>query len=163
MLTPMVPGWGFGLGGRAGQFNLDPALANVMAPRKRPRNTNNPILVMKDGKPFMGLSTPGGDQQIQAMLQVFLNVRSGACRPSTPWISRASAPTTSRRRGARRNELAGVLRIESRVPAATLEALRAKGHRVGDVGAVELAHGSAHRFLSRPGDGSPHRRRRRPA
>ena len=47
-----------------GQFNLDPRLANVMAPGKRPRNTNTPLLVMKDGKPFMGLSTPGADQQL---------------------------------------------------------------------------------------------------
>ncbi len=29
---------------------------------------------MKDGQPFMGLSTPGGDQQIQSLLQIFLNV-----------------------------------------------------------------------------------------
>ena len=72
--TPMIPGWGFGLGGRMYQFNLDPGLANVMAPGKRPRNTNSPLLVMKDGQPFMGLSTPGGDQQLQALLQVFLNV-----------------------------------------------------------------------------------------
>ena len=47
--TPMIPGWGFGLGNRMGQFNLDPELANVMAPGKRPRNTNSPLLVMKDG------------------------------------------------------------------------------------------------------------------
>ena len=72
--TPMIPGWGFGLGGRMYQFNLDPGLANVMAPGKRPRNTNSPLLVMKDGQPYMGLSTPGGDQQLQSLLQVFLNV-----------------------------------------------------------------------------------------
>ena len=68
--TPMIPGWGFGLGNRMGQFNLDPELANVMGPGKRPRNTNAPLLVMKDGRPFMGLSTPGGDQQLQSLLQV---------------------------------------------------------------------------------------------
>ena len=50
----LIPGWGFGLGGRLGQLNLDASLANVMAPNKRPRNTNNPILIMKDGKPFIG-------------------------------------------------------------------------------------------------------------
>ena len=72
--TPMIPGWGFGLGARMEQFNLDPALANVMAPGKRPRNTNSPLIVMKGGQPFMGLSTPGGDQQMQALLQVILNV-----------------------------------------------------------------------------------------
>ena len=34
--TPLIPGWGFGLGNRMGQFNLDPELANVMAPRQAP-------------------------------------------------------------------------------------------------------------------------------
>ena len=72
--TPMVPGWGFGLGGRGGQFNLNPDLANVVAAGKRPRNTNSPFLVMKDGHPFMGLSTPGADEQVQSLLQVLLNV-----------------------------------------------------------------------------------------
>jgi gamma-glutamyltranspeptidase/glutathione hydrolase len=74
LVNPLIPGWGFGLGRRMSQLNLDPALANVMAPKKRPRNTNSPVLVMKEGKPFMGLSTPGGDEQLQAILQVFLNV-----------------------------------------------------------------------------------------
>ena len=51
--TPMIPGWGFGLSNRGGQFNLDPTLANVVAPGKRPRNTNTPFIIMKDGKPFL--------------------------------------------------------------------------------------------------------------
>ena len=68
MVSPLIPGWGFGLGARMSQFNLDPTLANVMAPHKRPRNTNSPVLIMKDGLPLMGLSTPGSDQQLQALL-----------------------------------------------------------------------------------------------
>ena len=74
IVSPMIPGWGFGLGRRMAQFNLDPGLANVMAPGKRPRNTNAPVLVMRNGEPVMGLSTPGADQQLQAILQVLLNV-----------------------------------------------------------------------------------------
>ena len=60
----------------------------VMAPGKRPRNTNSPLLVMKDGQPFMGLSTPGGDQQLQSLLQVFLKDQAGhrvpPCRHARP-------------------------------------------------------------------------------
>ena len=100
--TPMIPGWGFGLGNRMGQFNLDPELANVMAPGKRPRNTNSPLLVMKDGQPFMGLSTPGGDQQLQSLLQVFLNVVVWGMSPEQAVDQpRVSAATTSRARAAR--------------------------------------------------------------
>ena len=41
---------------------------NVVAPGKRPRITLSPTLVLHDGEPFMVLSTPGGDNQDQALL-----------------------------------------------------------------------------------------------
>ncbi len=130
MLTPLVPNWGFGLGGRMGQLNLDASLANVMTPKKRPRNTNNPILVMKDGKPFMGLSTPGGDQQVQAMLQTFLNVSVWGMSPEhavdQPRFGSYNFPGT----GSEVNATPGVLRVEARIPTATFQALRVKGHDV---------------------------------
>ena len=128
--TPMIPGWGFGLGGRMYQFNLDPGLANVMAPGKRPRNTNSPLLVMKDGKPFMGLSTPGGDQQLQSLLQVFLNVVVWGMSPEQaldqPRFGSYNFPGT----GSEVNNNPAVINIEERIPAATADALRAMGHDV---------------------------------
>lgn len=45
---------------------------NVVEPGKRPRITLTPTLVTRRGEPFMALSTPGGDQQEQALLQVLL-------------------------------------------------------------------------------------------
>jgi len=128
--TPMIPGWGFGLGNRMGQFNLDPELANVMAPGKRPRNTNSPLLVMKDGQPFMGLSTPGGDQQLQSLLQVFLNVVVWEMSPEQaldqPRFGSYNFPAS----GSEVNRSPAVLRLEDRIPAGTAEALRAMGHGV---------------------------------
>ncbi|MCY3547032.1 MAG: gamma-glutamyltransferase [Gemmatimonadetes bacterium] len=128
--TPMIPGWGFGLGNRMGQFNLDPELANVMAPGKRPRNTNSPLLVMKDGQPFMGLSTPGGDQQLQSLLQVFLNVVVWGMSPEQaldqPRFGSYNFPAT----GSEVNTSPAVLRLEDRIPAETAEALREMGHDV---------------------------------
>jgi gamma-glutamyltranspeptidase/glutathione hydrolase len=47
---------------------------NILVPGKRPRVTLSPTLVLKDGKPFLAMSTPGGDNQDQAMLQVLLNI-----------------------------------------------------------------------------------------
>ncbi|WP_419938592.1 gamma-glutamyltransferase family protein [Candidatus Palauibacter sp.] len=128
--TPMIPGWGFGLGNRMGQFNLDPDLANVMAPGKRPRNTNAPLLVTKDGEPFMGLSTPGGDQQMQCLLQVFLNVAVWGMSPEVavdqPRFGSYNFPAT----GSELNRNAAVLYMEDRIPAETADALRAMGHDV---------------------------------
>ncbi|MEE4277404.1 MAG: gamma-glutamyltransferase [Halieaceae bacterium] len=128
--TPMIPGWGFGLGARMEQFNLDPKLANVMAPGKRPRNTNAPILVMKDGKPILGLSTPGGDQQVQSLLQVFLNVALWGLSPEhaldQPRFGSYNFPGT----GSEVNQNPGRLSVEGRIPEATIEALRKLGHDV---------------------------------
>jgi gamma-glutamyltranspeptidase/glutathione hydrolase len=55
------------------RFNIDPKHPNGIAPRKRPRQTLNPVLVLKDGKPLMVFGSPGGDTQGQSQLQFFLN------------------------------------------------------------------------------------------
>jgi gamma-glutamyltranspeptidase/glutathione hydrolase len=59
---------------RAQSFLLIPGHPNELAGGKRPRVTLSPTLVTKDGKPTMVLSTPGGDNQDQALLQIFLDV-----------------------------------------------------------------------------------------
>ncbi|MFD2110726.1 gamma-glutamyltransferase family protein [Thiorhodococcus fuscus] len=71
----VVPGnVGFLLGGRMRMFYMDPNSANQVGPFKRPRITPCPVLVFKNGKPWLNLGTPGGDQQVQTMLQLFMNV-----------------------------------------------------------------------------------------
>ena len=55
------------------RFNIDPKHPNGLAPHKRPRQTLNPVLVMKDSKPLMVFGSPGGDTQGQSQLQFFLN------------------------------------------------------------------------------------------
>ena len=59
---------------RAQSFLLVPGHPNELAGGKRPRVTLSPTLVTRGGKPAMTLSTPGGDNQDQALLQVFLDV-----------------------------------------------------------------------------------------
>jgi gamma-glutamyltranspeptidase/glutathione hydrolase len=68
-----IPSAGFFLNNRLALFYLDPKEPNVLAPRKRPRMTLNPVLVMKRGKPCMVFGTPGGDTMPQSQLQFFLN------------------------------------------------------------------------------------------
>ena len=55
-------------------FHLDPASPNVLAGGKRPRTTLTPTVVLKDGKPFLAIGTPGGDSQDQQILLVLLNI-----------------------------------------------------------------------------------------
>ncbi|HST21731.1 MAG TPA: gamma-glutamyltransferase family protein [Blastocatellia bacterium] len=62
------------LGQRMQSFLLEAGHPNVIEPGKRPRVTLSPTLVMKDGKPFLILSTPGGDNQDQSLVQVLMNI-----------------------------------------------------------------------------------------
>jgi gamma-glutamyltranspeptidase/glutathione hydrolase len=59
---------------RAQSFLLVEGHPNELAGGKRPRITLSPTLVLKDGHPLLALSTPGGDNQDQALLQLILNV-----------------------------------------------------------------------------------------
>jgi gamma-glutamyltranspeptidase/glutathione hydrolase len=59
---------------RAQSFLLVPGHPNELAGGKRPRVTLSPSLVTRRGRSYLALSTPGGDNQEQALLQLFLNV-----------------------------------------------------------------------------------------
>ena len=70
----VVEGAGFMLNNRMAYFGLEPDDVNVLKPGKRVRQTINPALALRDGKPYMVFGTPGADTQPQAQLQFFLNV-----------------------------------------------------------------------------------------
>ena len=59
---------------RAQSFLLVPGNPNELAPGKRPRVTLSPTIVTRDGQPSMAFSTPGGDNQEQSLVQIFLDV-----------------------------------------------------------------------------------------
>jgi len=70
----VAEGGGFFLNDRMKYFYLDPSNVNALQPRKRVRQTINPALALKDGKPYLVFGTPGADTQPQTQLQFFLNV-----------------------------------------------------------------------------------------
>jgi gamma-glutamyltranspeptidase/glutathione hydrolase len=60
---------------RAQSFLLVKGHPNELAGGKRPRITLSPTIVLRsDGSPLLALSTPGGDNQDQGLLQLMLNV-----------------------------------------------------------------------------------------
>jgi gamma-glutamyltranspeptidase/glutathione hydrolase len=70
--SPVIPELGWPLGTRAQMFWLEDGLPSSLAPRKRPRTTLSPSLALRDGRPYLAFGTPGGDQQDQWTLHVFL-------------------------------------------------------------------------------------------
>ncbi|HEU4711172.1 MAG TPA: gamma-glutamyltransferase family protein [Pyrinomonadaceae bacterium] len=103
---------------------------NVVAPGKRPRITLTPTLVLKGGEPFMVLSTPGGDNQDQALLQVLLNIVEFGMNPQEA-VEAARFDTQHYVSSFDDHEfLPGSLNVESRVSLKTIQQLSEKGHKV---------------------------------
>lgn len=79
--TAVVPSLGFTPSTRGTQTWLDPRHPSALAPGKRPRLTPNALIAFKNGKPYMPFGTPGGDAQIQATVQFFLNIAAFGMSP----------------------------------------------------------------------------------
>ncbi len=129
--SPVIPGLGFCLGTRCQTFWLDPPdHPNALRPRKRPRTTLTPTLVMKDGRPRMVFGTPGVDNQDQWTLQFFLNVVDFGMdlqdAIDAPAFHSIHFPASFFPKEARPGEVV----VEARVPASVVEALRSRGHTV---------------------------------
>jgi len=56
------------------QFGLVQGSNNAIAPGKRPLSSMSPTIVLKDGKPFLILGSPGGSRIITATLEAAINV-----------------------------------------------------------------------------------------
>jgi gamma-glutamyltranspeptidase/glutathione hydrolase len=118
------------MGQRLQSALTDPNSPNVVAPGKRPRITLTPTLVLKGGEPFMVLSTPGGDNQDQALLQVLLNIIEFDMSPQEA----VEAPRFDTQHYISSFDdhefLPGSLNVESRVGLKTIQELSARGHKV---------------------------------
>lgn len=70
--SPVIPELGFPLNSRAQAYFLEEGLPSSLAPFKRPRTTLTPSLAFENGQPRLVFGTPGGDQQEQWQLGMFL-------------------------------------------------------------------------------------------
>ncbi|MGE0752075.1 MAG: gamma-glutamyltransferase family protein [Variibacter sp.] len=126
--SPVIPGTGLCPSSRGKQSWCDADHKSVLAPRKRPRLTPNPAFAEKPGQWVLPFGSPGGDVQIQAMLQVLLNVVLFDMPPQdaieAPRVSSYSFPDSFEPH----EEFPGRLNAEARIPAGVLAELRAKGH-----------------------------------
>ncbi|TMK76418.1 MAG: gamma-glutamyltranspeptidase [Actinobacteria bacterium] len=134
---------GVPLGNRMQAFVLDEDHPNRLQGGKRPRTTLSPTVVLRDGKPFLALSSPGGDSQDQQSLQTILNIAVFAMRPQEA----VEAPrfNSSHYRESFRNHqfFAGGLQLENRIAPGIVEALGRLGHKVGVIGPFMMDTGTA--------------------
>jgi gamma-glutamyltranspeptidase/glutathione hydrolase len=59
--------------GEPNMFGLVQGEANAIAPHKTPLSCMTPTIVMRDGKPFLALGSPGGPTIINTVLEVMVN------------------------------------------------------------------------------------------
>ncbi len=69
-----TPGTGMLLNNTMNIFDPHPGNANSIAPGKRMVSSMSATIVMKDGKPFMALGTPGATRIFPSVLQAIVNV-----------------------------------------------------------------------------------------
>ena len=125
---------GIPFGTRLQSMVTTPGHPNLLEGGKRPRVTLSPTLVLKDGKPVIAMSTPGGDNQDQALLQVLLNLIEFNMTPQEAVESPRFQTEHFYASFANHEFIPGKLNLELRIPKATIEKLATMGHKVNVTG-----------------------------
>jgi gamma-glutamyltranspeptidase/glutathione hydrolase len=125
-------GTGIILNDQMDDFDKRPGQANSITGGKKPLSSMSPTLLLKDGKPFATLGSPGGKRIISTVALLIsdlvdydMDIQSAI---DTPRIN---------------NYENGPLKIESRIPADVQDALRLKGHELDVKKAFDLYFGGA--------------------
>jgi gamma-glutamyltranspeptidase / glutathione hydrolase len=147
--SPTIPELGWPLGTRLQMTWLEEGLSSSLRPGVRPRTTLSPGLALRGGEPWLAWGTPGGDQQEQWALHVFLrHVDRGLdlqqAIDAPEWHTDHLIDSFHPRGFAPR-----AVSVESRAGDAVIDELRRRGHdltvtppwSLGRVSAVELDDG----------------------
>ena len=147
-----VAGAGFLLNNEMDDFSSKPGVpnafgllggeANAIEPGKRPLSSMTPVLVFKDGEPFMATGSPGGSTIITVVLQTVINATLFEMNP---------AEATSALR-IHHQWFPDQLRLEPGFSVDTRRILKAMGHNVDDSpqGSNRIL-GATQTVLKRPG------------
>ena len=131
--APLVDGLGIIVSTRGAQLWTTPGHPSAIAPRKRPRLTPNPALLMKDGRAIMPFGCPGEDAQCQAMVQTVCNVvdfdMNIQAAIEAPRVISRSFPWTFHPHAYE----PGVLTVEGRIARDVRDGLARLGHVVRDL------------------------------
>jgi gamma-glutamyltranspeptidase/glutathione hydrolase len=121
---------GIAFGTRLQTLLTVPGHPNVIEAHKRPRVTLSPTLILKDGKPVYAISTPGADNQDQALLQVILNLIEFGMTPQEAVEAPRFQTEAFYSSFAMHEYVPAKLNLESRISKATADKLNSLGHQV---------------------------------
>ncbi|MBT4040986.1 MAG: gamma-glutamyltransferase family protein, partial [Rhodospirillales bacterium] len=101
-----------------------------VGPGRRPRLTPNPAIALRDDGTVMPFGAPGGDAQVQSMLQVFLNIFHFGMDVQdaidAPRVTSHSFPSSF----SPFKYYPAVVSIESRIDEAVRKDLESRGHHI---------------------------------
>lgn len=130
MSAPLVDDLGIIISTRGAQLWTTPGHPSAVAPGKRPRLTPNPAMLMHSGQAIMPFGCPGGDAQVQAMVQVVSNLLNFGMNIQAaieaPRVVSASFPSSFHPHAYE----PGVVRVEGRIPPGIRQQLVSLGHIV---------------------------------
>jgi len=128
----LVPQTGMVLQNRGCGFSFDADHPNVLAPNKRPYHTLHPAMILRAGRPYIILGSPGADGQTQTNMQLAVDMLDYAADPQQA----CEAPRW-------RSNPDGSLMIEDRYPERTLDRLKTMGHQIEVLEGYAAVMGSA--------------------
>ena len=114
-----------------GMMNFSSSSVNHREPNKQPRSSISPTIILKDGKPFMAVGSPGASRVIAAVVEVIVNVIDyGMNTEEANFSPRFFC-----------QKFDDHLYLESRIPENVVEELKEKGHNVQVLGDFDLFFG----------------------
>jgi gamma-glutamyltranspeptidase/glutathione hydrolase len=123
---------GFAMQNRGALFALDEGHLNCLQPGKRPFHTIIPAMVTQNERPVFVFGVMGGDMQPQGHVQVVVNwIDFGMNIQMAGDASRVRHDGSATPTGVPEEEAGGTAFVESGIPAATVAALKSKGHVLG--------------------------------
>lgn len=130
----VADGLGFMFQDRGQLFSLRDGHPNIYAPGKRPFQTIIPGFATRDGQPWMSFGVMGGDMQPQGQAQIIINrvdfgLEIQSAGDSPRWHHEGSSQSMGE--DSPGLPAAGLLRLETGVPAATRAALADLGWTIG--------------------------------
>ena len=123
------------LNNRMTYWHLDEGHPNCLMPGKRVRHTMNPVIVPRNGEPFLICGTPGADTQVQTNLQLLTHIIDFGMTPQEAVEAPRWRSLQNPMESTLPHTCEDLLQLEGRFAAEVRQRLAQKGHELQILGA----------------------------